>query len=287
MGFRQRVAFYLDDTSTAIGKGVNGAIAFLILTSAALFVVETYSLSPDVQQILRIADWGILSLFTVEYGLRLWCAKHPLRYGLSFYAIADLIAILPFLLGFLDIRFIRLLRWLRILRLLRFVENRALLGALTAADSLIFARIIFTLIAIIFIYSGLIFQIEHAANPEGFRTFLDAIYFAVVTMTTVGFGDVTPVSETGRWLTVLMILTGIALIPTQIGNLIQQASLVNQSIRNDCPNCGLAVHQGDAQFCRRCGASLNQLQSLNTQTSDSSPSEASAPPPSDSDSSPQ
>lgn len=280
MNLRQQIAFYLDDTSTAIGKGVNGAIAVLILTSAALFVAETYVLPDDIQRILQIADWSILSLFTLEYGLRLWCAKHPLRYGLSFYAIADLIAILPFLLGFLDIRFIRLLRWLRILRLLRFVENRALLGALTTTDSLIFARILFTLMAIVFIYSGLIFQIEHTANPQGFRTFLDAVYFAVVTMTTVGFGDVTPVSETGRWLTVLMILTGIALIPTQVGNFIQQASRINQSIRSDCPGCGLAVHQSDAQFCRRCGTPLDLPQASTGKGSKTLLSEASDPPPS-------
>lgn len=261
MGLRQRVAFYLDDTSTAVGRSLNGAIAMLILASAALFVAETYSLSASVQQILHLADWSILSLFTLEYGLRLWCAERPLRYAFSFYAIADLIAILPFLLGFLDIRFIRLLRWLRILRLLRFVEDRALLGGLTTTDSLIFARILFTLMAIIFIYSGLIFQIEHAANPEGFQTFLDAVYFAVVTMTTVGFGDMIPVSETGRWLTVMMILTGIALIPTQIGNFIQQVSRINQSICNDCPSCGLSIHQSDAQFCRRCGTPLNPLAS--------------------------
>ncbi|MEM6424007.1 MAG: potassium channel family protein [Cyanobacteria bacterium P01_H01_bin.119] len=253
---RQRVAFYLDDTSTPAGRAINGAIALLILVSSALFVAETYELSAQTQQLLRWADWTILSLFTLEYGLRLWSAERRVRYGLSFYAIADLIAILPFWLGFLDSRFIRLLRWLRILRLVRFVEDRALLGAVTTQDGLIFVRILFTLVAIIFIYSGLIFQVEHVANPEGFQTLLDAVYFAVVTMTTVGFGDVTPISETGRGLTVLMILTGIALIPTQIGNLIQQLGQVNQSIRQDCQSCGLSVHQRDARFCRRCGAAL-------------------------------
>ena len=78
MGLRQRVAFYLDDTSTAVGRSLNGAIAMLILASAALFVAETYSLSASVQQILHLADWSILSLFTLEYGLRLWCAERPL-----------------------------------------------------------------------------------------------------------------------------------------------------------------------------------------------------------------
>ncbi|GGA28414.1 ion channel [Okeania sp. KiyG1] len=82
---------------------------------------------------------------------------------------------------------------------------------------MILTRILFTLFTIIFIFSGLIYQVEHGVNSESFKTFLDAVYFSVVTMTTVGFGDVTPASENGRLLTVLMILTGISLIPSQLG----------------------------------------------------------------------
>ena len=118
----------------------------------------------------------------------------------------------------------------------------------------------FTLFSIIFIYSGAIYQAEHERNPESFATFLDAVYFAVVTMTTVGFGDLTPTTEAGRGLTIAMILTGIALIPTQVGNLIAQFTKVKNSVRIACENCDLLGHEADAQFCRRCGEALPSLE---------------------------
>jgi voltage-gated potassium channel len=130
---------------------------------------------------------------------------------------------------------------------------------MTSTDSLILIRILFTLVAIVFIYSGLIFQVEHPRNSEDFGTFLDALYFAIVTMTTVGYGDVTPLSEAGRGLTVMMILTGIALIPTQISSLIRQLVKVSQPQHLPCPSCGLTLHDDDAQFCKRCGSRLDGL----------------------------
>ena len=260
MQLQQKVRFYLEDTETWVGRIVNFAIANLILLSAIIFVVETYPIPDNLRAGLRIVDWVILFIFTVEYLVRLGCAEQKFSHLFSGYSLIDLIAILPFLLGFLDVRFIRLLRWLRILRLVRFMENRTLFGRLTAEESLIFVQIIFTLFAIIFIYAGLIYQVEHPDNPEKFATFLDAVYFAVVTMTTVGFGDVTPTSEAGRWLTVMMILNGIALIPTQIGNLFQQFIKDQRTTQITCTCCKLATHDTDALFCKRCGTALQSPQ---------------------------
>ncbi|MCZ2201256.1 MAG: potassium channel family protein, partial [Cylindrospermopsis raciborskii PAMP2012] len=141
---------------------------------------------------------------------------------------------------------------------LRFIDKKFLFFSISE-DSVIFARILFTLFAIIFVYSGLIYQVEHPINPERFSTFLDAFYFSVVTMTTVGFGDVTPVSEWGRLLTVFMILTGVALIPWQVGDLIKRFLKTSNQVENTCSSCGLAFHDGDALFCKRCGAKLPQV----------------------------
>lgn len=253
---RQKVAFYLDDIETPIGQLINLVLTIAIVLSVVLFVAQTYALPPRVSLWLSDLDNGILYLFVAEYGLRLWCAERRVRYVFSVYALIDLAAILPLFLGFLDIKFVRLLRGFRILRLARFLEGHIWRGQMTSEDSVILARIIFTLFSIIFVYSGFIYQVEHAVNPEAFRTFLDAFYFAAVTMTTVGYGDVTPVSEMGRLLTVMMILTGIALIPTQLGELIRRLVKIANKVRVTCPTCQLSFHDLDAQFCKACGTRL-------------------------------
>lgn len=256
MALRERVRQIFNQSSTRLGVGVNGAIAILILLSVTLFAVQTYPLPARVCFWLHLADQVILASFVAEYFARLWSAERPLRFVFSLYGLIDLISIAPFFLGFLDTRFLRLIRWLRILRLARFFEQKTWFGQLSGSEGLIFGRILFTLFSIIFIYSGAIYQVEHEANGENFVTFLDAMYFSVVTMTTVGYGDITPVSEAGRGLTIMMILTGIALIPTQVGELIQQFVKVQDSVRVTCDSCELLGHETDAQFCRRCGAAL-------------------------------
>lgn len=255
---RKTIAFYLEDIETPAGITIDLVITELVLLSTAIFVIETYPISTSLRTVLDALDQGILTVFAGEYLLRLWCAERKLKYIFSLYALIDLVAILPFLVGVLNISFIRIFRWFRILRLIRFLEGKKLFGRIGAEDSAIFARILFTLFAIIFVYSGLIYQAEHPANPAKFTTFLDAVYFCVVTMTTVGFGDVTPVSETGRLLTVLMILTGIALIPWQLGDLIRQLVKTANQVKTLCPTCDLSLHDRDAKFCKACGTELKE-----------------------------
>lgn len=188
MLLRKLIAFYLEDVETPLGRAINLILTGLVLLSSTIFVADTYTIPASVRTKLNTIDAAILLIFALEYLLRLWCAESKIKYIFSLYSVIDLIAILPVVLGLLDIKFIRILRWFRILRLIRFLEGKTLFGRISAEDSIIFARILFTLFTIVFVYSGLIYQVEHPVNPKVFGTFFDAVYFSVVTMTTVGFG---------------------------------------------------------------------------------------------------
>ena len=258
MLIKEKISFYLEDIETPVGRTINLLITGLVLLSSGIFVAETYPISAVLRTRLEAIDTTILLLFVAEYLVRFWCTENKLKYFFSLYPLIDLVAILPFFLGAIDISFIRIFRWFRILRLIRFIEGKTLFGRISSEDSAIFTRILFTLFAIIFVYSGLIYQVEHPVNSKSFKTFLDAVYFSVVTMTTVGFGDVTPISEAGRLLTVLMILTGIALIPWQLGDLIKRLVKTANQVETLCPDCGLTFHDADAQFCKLCGTPLKR-----------------------------
>jgi len=259
MSRREKVAFYLA-VETPAGRVVNLIITGLVLLSSVIFVVETYSIPPKLLLTLKAIETLILICFSVEYLLRLWCAERKIKYLFSIYSLIDLVVILPFFLGVIDVSFILVFRWLRILHMMRFITSKTWLDIINQEDGVILARIFFTVFAIIFIYSGLIYQVEHAINAEAFRTFFDAVYFSIVTMTTVGFGDITPISDGGRWMTLFMILTGIALIPWQVGDLIKQLVKTADRVEMPCPGCGLYFHDADAKFCKRCGTKLEKIE---------------------------
>ena len=259
MQLRRKISPYLEDIETPAGRAVNLFIVGLILLSSVIFVAQTYPIPDSVRNVIDTLDRLIGIIFVVEYILRFLCAENKITHFLSPFSILDLIAILPFLLRLTNIQFIRMFRWFRILRLIRFLDLEIYFLRINSEDGRILVRILFTLFTIIFIYSGFIYQVEHRVNAEAFETFLDAFYFSVVTMTTVGFGDVTPISEGGRLLTVLMILTGIALIPWQLGDLIKQLLKTANQVEKSCLGCGLPFHDKDAQFCKICGTHLEKI----------------------------
>ena len=253
---RQKVAFYLEDTQTTAGLSLDLIILGLILLSSAIFVIETYPIASYFQTILATIDILILIAFTVEYILRLWSAENRWKYLFSFFGFIDLISILPLLIGWIDVRFLRVFRWFRVLRIVRFWKiERRLLG-IQAEDSIVFVRIFLTLFTLIFVYAGLIYQVEHQVNGDRLKNFFDAFYFVVVTMTTVGYGDVTPLSQAGRVMTLLMIFTGVLFIPWQLSELIGQVVKTSSLVEQKCSNCNLSRHDPDALFCKQCGTSL-------------------------------
>jgi voltage-gated potassium channel len=259
MSLRKTISLYLEDIETPIGITFNLIVLGLIFLSLAIFVAETYPIPKSVQIWLDNIDIAILVIFTIEYLVRFWCAESKIKFVFSLFSIFDLIAIVPLIIGVMDIRFIRIFRWFRLLRLIRFLEFKISIFKFETEDGVILTRILLTLFSIIFVYSGFIYQAEHSVNPTVFRNFFDALYFSIVTMTTVGFGDVTPVSESGRFLTVLMILTGILLIPWQVGELVKQLLETTNQVQKGCSGCGLLIHDFDANYCKICGTKLKDL----------------------------
>ena len=253
---KREVSTWFSEPPTGRGKLVELGIVALILVVSALPVVRAYSHSELHRTIIDVLETAITVVFLVEYLLRLWVAKRKVRHLVNPYSIIDLIAILPLLLPGTYFQLIRVFRLFRILRLTRYLRTPHLFFEAAGRRHLILTRIAFTVVAIIFVSSGLVFYAEHDANPQVFRTFADAIYFSIVTMATVGYGDITPITTYGRWVTVLIIFAGLIFLPWQIKDFIEQMLLDHDKRRIECPQCTLTPHEPDARYCRRCGAKL-------------------------------
>lgn len=266
--FRETIQFYLIDCKTPLGKAIDIFIILLNLVICAIFVVETYPVSEATKRLMWNIEIIIVLFFMVEYAARLYGAKNRLRQLIDIYSILDFIAIVPTLsllvlplfgimpnFGFL--RVIRMIRVLRIFRFLRFTADPNFFFGTITLRLLNVIKLFLTIFMIFFISSGLFFHVENAINPN-VQTFGDAFYFTVVTLSTVGFGDIIPMSEAGKWVTVLMILSGIILIPWQVSRLVKEWLHIATKKEVICPGCGLRYHDENASHCKSCGHIIYQ-----------------------------
>lgn len=267
-GFRETLQFYLIDCKTALGKTIDIFIIVLNLFVCAILVIETYPVSEATRQLLWKMEVIIVLFFIIEYAARLYGAKSRFKQLVDIYSIIDLIAILPTLsllilplfgitLNFNFVKLIRVFRVFRIFRFLRFTADPVFFFGSLTLHVLEVARLFLTIFMIFFISSGLFFYVESGINAD-VRTFGDAFYFTVVALTTVGFGDITPMSTGGRWVTVLMILSGITLIPWQVSRIVREWVHMASKKEIICPGCGLRYHDKDASHCKSCGHLIYQ-----------------------------
>ncbi|WP_290887451.1 ion transporter [Arenimonas sp.] len=208
-------------------------------------------------------EWGFTLLFTAEYLARLAVVKHPLRYARSFYGVIDLLSILPtylslFLPGsqaLLVVRILRILRIFRVLKLMEYTEAGGLLiGALYRSRRKI-AVFLLAVLTVVVIFGAAMYVVEGPGN--GFTSIPIAMYWAIVTMATVGFGDITPMTPLGRFVTSVLILIGYGIIAVPTGIYTAElAAGLRERRKVACPGCGLAEHETDAAHCRRCGTGL-------------------------------
>jgi voltage-gated potassium channel len=261
---------HLDNYESHHGRRIEGTLFFLNFLAILIFSIETFDISPGFYSFLRVSEMILVSIFVVEYISRMWVADKKIKHFFNIYSLVDLISILPILVNFINFSFLRIFRILRLFRILRilrfqriFKAKDTMFGKLSDTQ-LVVTRIVLTVFTIIFVSSGFIWAVENKINPGGFGNILDALYFSIVTLATVGYGDVTPLSGWGKAITVAMILSGIALIPWQLGKLVKILFMSATKTQNKCVKCGFLEHDRDAKFCKNCGKKLPKFKEEET-----------------------
>lgn len=246
----------------------------LVLIAVIVASVTVIVLDSDPQlhaahgRLFRVTEWAFTLLFTVEYAARLRVVRRPMRYALSLWGVIDLLSIVPLYLSvllpgaqsLLVVRSLRMLRLFRILKLTQYVEEGGvLMGALWRSRRKIFV-FLSAVLTIVVVFGAIMYVVE---GPEhGFTSIPTAMYWAIVTMATVGFGDIAPGTPLGRFVTAVLILIGYSIIavPTGIYTAELASSLRGQDALPDgrrCAACGLHGHAADARFCGGCGAAID------------------------------
>ncbi|WP_435319233.1 ion transporter [Haloarchaeobius sp. TZWSO28] len=263
-GPRELVEFYLLDHRTLLGKAIDISLLVLNLVFVGIFVLETYDISTETRRLMWGIEVAIAAVFFVEYVLRLYGAPDRLQEVTDFYTMVDLLAILPtaavllvpgLSVFALDIGFLRAFRVVRFMRFYRFTRDEEFFFGSISAHELRILKLLLTVLTIFFVSAGVFYAVEHTANPQ-VGNFNDAFYFTVVTLTTVGFGDITPVTGAGRFVTTAAIISGIVLIPWQAGRIVREWTTDKVSVT--CDSCGLSYHDPDASHCKACGHVIYQ-----------------------------
>lgn len=264
---RQRLYTIIFQSDTPAGRLFDELLLLAILASLVVVMLDSVAaIHEPYQQPIAALEWGFTALFAVEYLLRLYCSPKPLRYAFSFYGLIDLLAVLPGILALvyadaqylLIVRVLRMLRVFRVLKLTPYLSQaNFLLVALRGSRQKIIVFLL-TVSTLVTVFGTLMYVIEGPSH--GFTSIPTSIYWAVVTLTTVGFGDITPKSPLGQGLATLIMITGYSIIAVPTG--IFTAELANAmrsdegGLQHSCPTCNKPSHEVGASFCCRCGHPL-------------------------------
>lgn len=253
------------EADTPMGKAFDVLLIISILVSVITVMLDSITIVREQHgKLLYGIEWLLTLVFTVEYMLRLLCVKKPLKYATSFFGMVDLLAIIPtyfslFLAGsqyLLVIRILRILRIFRIFKLAHFLgEAHILIMALRASVRKI-TVFLYTVLTLVVIFGSLMYVVEGEEN--GFTSIPRSIYWAIVTLTTVGYGDIAPHTVLGQVLASLVMIFGYAIIavPTGIVSVEMAQAFSNKVSTQACPECSAEIHDIDASFCKFCGAGL-------------------------------
>jgi voltage-gated potassium channel len=265
--WRDKWAEIIFGNQTFAGRTFDVILLILILLSVLTVLLESVqSIDQDYRAALRIAEWIFTGLFTAEYIARLATAPRPGRYAGSFFGIVDFLAVGPVYLSFLFgltrsfrvLRSLRLLRVFRILKFTQFVGEAAALRVAVLASVRKITVFLFAVLTIVIIVGALMYEIEGDRN--GFTSIPAAMYWAVVTITTVGYGDISPHTVLGRCLACMLMILGYGVISVPTGIVsFELARSTSQSVSGACQRCGLQYNDKDANYCKQCGTSLQLL----------------------------
>jgi voltage-gated potassium channel len=268
---KQKIFDIIFEANTPYGKLFDIVLLLLILMSVGLVMLESVpAINARYHSILIVFEWTLTIIFSIEYSLRVYCVKNRWRYITSFYGIIDLISILPFYLGFFftaskylsSIRILRLLRIFRIFNLTQFTHGKNVLAiGLKESKDKIIVFLSYVLLIVVVIGS-IMFIVEHDHPESGFTSIPISIYWAIVTLTTVGYGDISPVTSLGQFLASLVMIIGYGIIAVPTGIVTME---MNKASKADipkntekCRNCGDDYHLDGSVYCKTCGHKLNE-----------------------------
>jgi voltage-gated potassium channel len=271
-GLRARLYDVIFESDTPAGRRFDIALVCAILLSILVVVLDSVpSIGADYDTAMHVCEWLFTGLFTAEYAARLWCVRRPWRYATGFYGVIDLLTVLPTYFSLLvpgsamllDIRILRLLRVFRIFKLTLYVEEFTRLGEALYASRRKVMVFLSAVVMAVLVLGTVMYVVEGPRN--GYTSIPVAMYWAVVTMTTVGYGDITPHTSLGKLIASFMMLLGWGILAVPTGIVTAEMTTRGLAARarerlagRVCAACGSGGHEPDARFCQDCGAALSE-----------------------------
>jgi len=264
---KRRLHQLIFEADTKAGKRFDIFLIVLIILSIIIVMIESDdTIFPQANNWLLILEWAVTILFTAEYCLRIWIVDKPRRYIFSFFGIIDLLAILPTYLGLifggaqmlLVVRSLRLVRVFRVLKLTRYVKEASILGRALITARRKIGVFLFVVLILVTILGTIMYLIENPYN-EGFRSIPQSIYWAIVTLTTVGYGDIAPVTVFGKFVAGFIMIIGYSIIAVPTGLVTSELVRNNRPMDTNTRVCQGCLHEGhddEAIFCKICGCKI-------------------------------
>jgi voltage-gated potassium channel len=254
------------ESNTTAGKAFDVALLLLIILSIIVVMLDSIEgYHEQYGHLFHIMEWTFTILFTLEYILRLISIRQPLLYVISFLGLIDLLAIIPsylsiFFVGaqsFLVLRALRLLRIFRIFKLTHFITEMLFLRVALQGSLKKISIFLLLVMSVVIILGSVMYLVER--GEHGFNNIPESIYWAIVTITTVGYGDISPVTPLGKFIASCIMFIGYGIIAVPTGIITTDVAIAMRSRKaghETCPNCGREGHDRDAKYCKYCGAAL-------------------------------